>query len=219
MRIVLCGDTHGHLDQMYEDAGRLRADVIVQLGDTGIWGSDDAVDAATKRHGYPRDYEKYLDGDAIAPVPTYFLKGNHENFDLLDDTLKNNGRIAENMQYVPNGSVLVLGKTRFGILGGNFSPAYFESRRLQGERRRHFLKSELELLAEHGFDILLSHDGPKSGVLDRGAQVLRDFIERTQPQANYHGHHHFSYSTVIGETKVVGLGRSHREGGMVVLDE
>ncbi len=208
-RIAICGDNHGHFDLMYEKAQALNPDVIIQVGDTGMFPNPEKADDASKRHGVPVDFIRYLKGEKKIPVKTYLFQGNHEDFDFLEGK---DGEIIPGLIFVPQGRVIRVNGTRFGVLGGNYSPTFYNADRLSQSRRRHFTRRHVEAIEQQGFDVLLSHDGPKTCSLPRGCQEITDLIERTQPSYAYHGHHHYSYETNIGDTKVVGLDKVDSQG-------
>ncbi len=218
IKIAIAGDVHGRFDLLFEKAKALGVDVLLQLGDTGIFPDPSKADPASRRHGIPLDFQPYLTGEKGVPLSTAVIQGNHEDFDFLEDVLRNhNGFIAPHLWYIPNGSVLTVGGTRFGVLGGNYSSTFFSEKQPVGGKRKHFTQRQMETLRETGFDVLLLHDGPKSEKLPKGAAVLTDFIEETQPSRVYHGHFHWPYRTTIGKTEIIGLGHIAYGGESIVL--
>ncbi|MBI2102907.1 metallophosphoesterase [Candidatus Woesearchaeota archaeon] len=202
VKIAIAGDVHGHFDILFAKAADLGADVILQVGDTGIFPDPSQVDAATRRHGACQEFLPYLQGGKPVPIPTWVIKGNHEDFEYLDSVKAKGGLIVPNLRYVPNGSIIELDGIRFGALGGNFSPRYFYEARPTLQRRRHFTIGELDALTVAGFDVLLLHDGPYNPERRKGSSVLTDFIRETQPSRVYHGHFHLPYHSSIGKTKL-----------------
>ena len=92
------GDAHGHLDDMYEIVAALeqqlerQVDLVVQVGDFGVWPNPDKLDEATRRHGGAGDFPRWLAERRAAPRPTLFIPGNHEDFDAL-------GQLAAHRQH------------------------------------------------------------------------------------------------------------------------
>ncbi len=79
MRILLCGDIHGyafHAVQAIDQAYRLKADAVVQLGDFGYGMIDGKVGND--------EYLKIVSHSALYyEIPFYFIDGNHENHSSL----------------------------------------------------------------------------------------------------------------------------------------
>lgn len=219
VRIAIAGDVHGHFDLLFAKAADLGADVILQVGDTGIFPDQSRLDVATRRRGACQEFLPYIQGDKPIPIPTWVIKGNHEDFDFLDSVRASGGEIVPNLRYVPNGSVVEQNGIRFGVLGGNFSPRYFYEVQPKLQRRRHFTIGELEALKFTGFDVLLLHDGPYNAERRKGSAVLTDFVRETQPSRVYHGHFHQPYRTSIGRTEVISLGHIAYSGENIVLYE
>ncbi len=219
VKIAIAGDVHGHFDLLFEKASALGADLILQLGDTGMFPDPSQVDAATSRHGACQEFLPYLQGDKPVPIPTWVIKGNHEDFEYLDFVKKNGGVIAPNLRYVANGSVIELEGIRFGMLGGNYSPRYFYEEEPKQQRRRHFTMGETDALKVAGFDVLLLHDGPENPTLRKGSPVLTEFIKETEPSRVYHGHFHQPYHSSIGKTEIISLGHIAYPGENIVLYE
>lgn len=218
MRIVICGDAHGRFKTMYEDALKLNPDVVIQVGDACLFPDPKKADSATKRHGLPvEEYMPFLSGREKIPVRTYFFKGNHEDYDFLGNS-DSAREIVPGLIYLPQGAVIELDDVRFGILGGNYASSYFGKTKLNGGRRRHFTSQDIEAIVNKGFDVLLSHEGPKSPEQNRGCEILNEIIARTIPSKVYHGHHHHSYRTIIGETEVIGLSKIGSPGSVVLYE-
>jgi Icc-related predicted phosphoesterase len=155
----------------------------------------------------------YHSGKKRFPVPIYFVKGNHEDFDVIEDIRKG---MVENLHYMENGKVYDIAGLRVGAVGGNYSEKYYHMnrRKIHGSRRRHlnhsdfsdlYLAGDLDLIVGHecpdGVGFINRHDGK-----DMGSTAIRELIETKQPAYYFHGHHHRYNEARIGETEVVGLG-------------
>ena len=204
MRIAIAGDIHGHLDLMYEQVLPLNPDVVIQTGDAGLFPDPAKLDHESKQHAIPLDFLEYYAGRKKIPVQTYFIKGNHDDYDFLDHFPQ--GKIA-GLTYWPQGTLATLGDLRCGALGGVYSPSSFgkDTNALSQKRRRHFTAQDIESIARKGFDVLISHDGPKSEALPRGSEKITELIERVNPLAVFHSHHHKAYSTTHHGTIITGL--------------
>lgn len=181
MLVCAAGDVHGKLDllyacieQMEAEVGR-RVDLVVQVGDLGVWPDPRRIDGATLRHGGPGDFPEWHRYGKAAPRPTIFVPGNHEDFDFL--LSRGGGEILPGLYFLPwgkttrfeaNGEALTIG----GI-GGCFGPSDYARRparprkirrkpggrrprqrslaspihALTGRRRRHYLAREKDALA------------------------------------------------------------------------
>jgi len=101
MLVCVAGDTHGELGRLYQivdvlerQAGRA-VDVVLQVGDFGVWPDPNRLDEATRRHGDSGDFRR-LQAIGAVPRPTYFIAGNQraalmgalngrDPFDVVED--------------------------------------------------------------------------------------------------------------------------------------
>lgn len=120
-KILFAGDTHGNGDQilwLMRKADRINADAVFILGDFGIW---DHLDDGRFTDVCSRESKRYN-------IPLYFLPGNHENYDLLEQYEKNNDRdeygfviIKPGLLYSPRAHRWTWQGVRFLSLGGAYS--------------------------------------------------------------------------------------------------
>jgi predicted phosphodiesterase len=216
MRVLLVGDIHKNTrfaEYACSVAGDLNISCIIQLGDFGVWpGKSGAeflhsVDAAAKKFG----------------VDFYFIDGNHEDFDQLDDALKNkerkpDGRVTlrDNVIWLPRGTVLTFDGRRFGFLGGSVSVDKYRRVKFHTwwpqeviiPENIQQLKKNLD--GDH-VDVLITHDVPNcvelpfpvspnwpSDVLQEAKkqrELLNDAVGLSQPKLVVHGHWHATYKT------------------------
>ena len=160
--LALLGDIHGNIPFLSELTQKLEGSVeaVVQVGDFGI--SPTEVDVWKK--------EKWS-----FKVPVYFIKGNHEFFDVFDH-LKVVTEILPNCFYVPQGAVLELAGKRMAFLGGakSIDAAY----NAYWDEREAILPTDVLTLYDNVFkeirpiDILVTHVPPhsviKANFNDRG---------------------------------------------------
>jgi Icc-related predicted phosphoesterase len=170
MRIMMVGDIHGNTlwleNVILPAAEMLQADVIAQVGDLGY---------DTVRN------PSFLAAAQAAPIPFYFIDGNHENhLELAHDTAV--ARAAHNLTahdpvplggsliYLPRGSRVTWDGVRVAALGG----ARSIDRGDRAPGTSWFLEeivndNDLALLAAGGpCDVLLTHDIPASAPLPLG---------------------------------------------------
>lgn len=190
------GDTHGNIRLMFERASAWEArtgltlDVIIQVGDFGIWPNPTTVDGPSRKHfekcGLPigGDFRSYAIGELQVPRPFYFIRGNHEDQLFLraherihmalypEDYLTRAIEICPGMNYLPDGHIIDIGGWKFAAWGGNFAKKTWENNlgywehNLQGRRLNHMTRDVFERLIRSEFDVLLTHDAPiGSGVV------------------------------------------------------
>jgi Icc-related predicted phosphoesterase len=210
---LVFGDLHGHIRAMYARAEQARhahrgtVETILQVGDFGVYPVPDRLDEEKRAKYGPGDYAALEQEGWEAPIPTWFCKGNNEDFEALA------GPLPPGLHYVPNGTVHTFGNTRVAFLGGSWSRKSYES---SEPKPKHIARAEVEALYGEDFDVLISHEGPAGRYLpgrryDTGAPPLRALIENKRPRLMIHGHHHQYARTRIGETEVVALGRCYGE--------
>lgn len=188
--VLVLGDAHAatparrnRLFAAYRDAG---ADVALQAGDLGYYS---------------------------LPVPTYFVGGNNEDFDVI--AALRHGRVessdVSNARLLHSTSVMVKGMCVAGVTG-NYAPSRFgrDRRDLDGERRRHFVEEDIEAAIELGdVDVFITHEAPHgvpvSEEYDVGCKHIDRVLEAVEPELCLVGHHHEHSEATFGPTRVVSL--------------
>lgn len=209
MIVAVLGDVHGNLSGMYrlceqwQKRNRQRIKLVLQTGDMGLFGSAQDMDRATRKHFAKDETEldgaRYLDGRKKAPIVTWFVHGNHENFELL--------RRCEDQAVDAAGRIIFLGPglvrqfkngdetLRVAALGGmeyRFGKHALPS---QGRIQKYLYPPALEdLLEEKGeVDVLLLHDAPlNKGLRDKfptGSKRITELVEKLQPKFVFYGHY------------------------------
>jgi hypothetical protein len=163
------------------------------------------------------------------PAPLYWIKGNNENFDLIDEAARKPPphRLLDNLFHIPNGHQIDVGRPFMGSpvtvagLGGTFAPTMYETRAADlphpkkgsakatglADRRRHFVHEEVEACKrmEH-VDILLTHEAPRPfrvGRMDAGKTPINEVLAVMKPRLHLFGHHHrFAEADVKGVRSV-----------------
>ncbi len=189
-----------------------------------VHGNFDAMHAAMTRH--PQVPYWLCVGDLASrtgaypepPVPLYWIKGNNENFDVIEQIVRGPLRIP-NLHYIPNGTAVRIGDLRVAGLGGTYAPTYYESaaadlprdsvRRHRSaatppdDRRRHFVHDEVKAcLALGKVDVLLTHEAarpllvepegapPGSRRMFVGKRPINEVLAGLKPRLHLCGHHH-----------------------------
>ena len=147
------------------------------------------------------------------PVETYFIAGNNEDFDVIDSL--RHGRIrsskVKNARLLDSRAVEIQGRT-VGGLSGNFAPTQYDKPRsaLRGERRRHFVRGDVQRLKHVGdVDVLLTHEAPHGTPVREdyrvGCEPIDELIDVLEPALCLVGHHHQHTETTVSGTRVITL--------------
>lgn len=233
--MILCaaGDIHGAINRMYDDVLALEAklgvcfEAVLHVGDFGIWPEPDRVDKATRKHEGAGDFAAWYSERRAVPRKTVFIKGNHEDFDWLDEQRSN--EILPGLHYLRNGRTIDLGEgrdvVRVGGLGGCYAPSDYDrkSKQLQGTEKAHYTREEIEALGRHtGIDVLLLHDAPAGVRFAAGhtskAAGLSELVQRVRPMVCFFGHHHERIGVHIQGVRCVGLDLVGRAGNLAAFD-
>ncbi|ESP89958.1 metallophosphoesterase family protein [Candidatus Halobonum tyrrellensis] len=145
------------------------------------------------------------------PVETWFVAGNNEAYDTVDAL-----RAGETPDGVCNAHLLAstaadVEGVRVAGLSGNYAPTQYDKPRseLAGDRRRHFVRDDVERLAElDDVDVLVTHEAPH-GLLyygyDPGCEHVDGLIDALDPDLCLVGHHHEHHETEVAGCRVVSL--------------
>ncbi|MFW6383930.1 MAG: metallophosphoesterase family protein [Halodesulfurarchaeum sp.] len=145
------------------------------------------------------------------PAETYFIAGNNEDFDVIDAL--RHGRLrsstVRNARLLHSGTVELSG-LRIGGLSGNYAPTQYDKPRsaLQEDRRRHFVREDVEALKRVGdVDVLLTHEAPHGTPVHEeysvGCRPVDELLETLSPDLALIGHHHQHTETTVRGTRVV----------------
>lgn len=189
MKVAVVGCCHGELEKIYrevEDANKQASvpdgiKLVVMCGDLQTLRDEYDLQcmAVPKRYRRLGMFYKYYKGEAVAPVLTVFVGGNHEASSYLA-TLAYGGWVAPNIYYLGYTNVLRYGGLRIAGISGihnSNSPAtecgHFENPPYNEPTKRsvyHIRKFEAFKLLQLGdpepsatqevIDIFLSHDWP-----------------------------------------------------------
>jgi Icc-related predicted phosphoesterase len=188
------GDVHGNLGLMWQTAQGWERnegyalDWVFQVGDFGTFKEESRLDPSSRKHaekhGYSLqaavgDFPRVLSGELKVPIPTYFIRGNHEDQEYLLDLhrqrkdyhLRHPVEVVKNLFYVPDGCVFELDGLRIAGWGGcwgknTWEMGYWSPQRAasnkEGYTRRlnHMTRDVFERLRRERFEVLVTHDAP-----------------------------------------------------------
>jgi predicted phosphodiesterase len=229
-RIGFAGDWHGNsacAGVVLAAAARSGADVVVQLGDFGLWPGRIGKRYLTEVSRHAVD----------TGMPVLVVDGNHEDFDRLDalpiDPATGLRRLADQIWHLPRGSRWQWGTVRFGALGGatSLDRPHREPGRSWWPQEAITQEQAAVMVAGGELDVLVAHDCPSGvnipGIHHRDTSrrsgwpiaelyrawdhrdLLADVCSSLRPTHLWHGHFHVGYTSATGRfgpiTRVRGL--------------
>ncbi|HEC25304.1 MAG TPA: hypothetical protein ENI54_04770 [bacterium] len=238
MNICVAGDVHGRMDMLYESINnfelelKIRFDVVLQVGDFGVWIDGKNHDGITKLHNGTGDFPEWYKHKRAVPIKTYFINGNNEDFDFLDAVkLSGEFEIIQNLFYISNGTVREI-KTEKGEIenivvagiGGKYNPEYFRYQDVNGC----YTEYEIDNLINYKdkqIDIFISHDAPEDVLIEDNDKNkyypksigLRKLISNITPKVVFFGHHHGVCESEIDRIPVYGLNILGEKGSFVAI--
>uniref|UniRef100_A0A7N0V0Q8 Lariat debranching enzyme C-terminal domain-containing protein n=1 Tax=Kalanchoe fedtschenkoi TaxID=63787 RepID=A0A7N0V0Q8_KALFE len=243
MKIAVEGCMHGELDTVYatlldlEQKENTKIDLLLCCGDFQAVRNESDLESLN----VPRKYKtigsfwKYYSGEALAPIPTIFIGGNHEASNYLWE-LYYGGWAAPNIYFLGFSGVVKFGNVRIGGLSGIYNrhhyhlghyerPPYNENDIRSIYHVREYDVHKLMQVKER-IDIFLSHDWPV-GITDHGnkSELLRyksyfaeeienrtlgskaasQLLKKLQPSYWFSAHLHCRFAALV----------QHGEGGPV----
>ncbi|WP_135825393.1 metallophosphoesterase family protein [Halorussus ruber] len=145
------------------------------------------------------------------PVPTYFVAGNNEEFDAIDALRRGEDPEGVRNAHLLASTVAEVEGLRIAGLSGNYAPTQYDESRadLSGERRRHFVREDVERLKQvDDVDVLLTHEAPHGVVYygyDAGCERIDELLDALNPDLCLVGHHERHVEAEYGDTRVVSL--------------
>ena len=210
---LISGDSHadvGYLQELARAADEYNVARIFVVGDFGFWPRTDFG-------------RTFLEQVAKVEIPVYFLAGNHDCYQSIEEILEDwhviddQGFIllSDNCWYAPRGHQWEWDGLRFGALGGAFS--------IDRDRRVKYVswfpeevlsEADVEHALQFGeVDIMLTHDAPQEADLPAAyismgyqnqfwehpeTELNREKLSRVarawKPKMLFHGHWHLGYS-------------------------
>lgn len=144
------------------------------------------------------------------PRPTWFVAGNNEDFDVIDALREGRQPPAVSNANLLASTAAEIEGVRIGGLSGNHAPTQYEKAReeLSGDRRRHFVRDDVERAKALDVDVLVTHEAPH-GLLslgyDPGSEPIDELLAAVDPELCLVGHYHRHAEAEIAGTSVVSL--------------
>jgi uncharacterized protein len=174
-------------------------------------------------------------------VPLYWIKGNNENFQEIA-AFASGARVIPNLHYLGNGTVARVGPLTVAGLGGTYAPSWYHvrpadlpypghiteaaaatGRPIRNDKRRHFVREEVEALVRlRHVDVLLTHEAPRpfyveaedydggSRRRDAGQTPINEVLAALRPRLHLCGHHHRYAENLYGGVPSVCVDRISR---------
>jgi hypothetical protein len=206
-RILLTGDVHGNtawvIQHVLKQAKRRRCQLVMQMGDWGIWSGRDGV--------------RFLDGveraATAAGIYVWFIDGNHEDFNLLYSLpLDAEGRrpVRDHITHIPRGHRWTwAGRTMLACGGASSLDVMYRLPQVSWWPQEAITRGEVEACVSGGrADVLFTHDINLELKIE-GAFSMNDLpmavrnsvygnrlalqriVDVTQPSLQVHGHWHY----------------------------
>jgi len=242
------GDIHGRIALMYTLASlwqteqKVLLDGLLQVGDMGAFPYPDKLDKATYKHakndtdelGFSnfcrRTEESKLYFEDQNSVKTYFIRGNHEDFDYLSSFSIPTGIDPwNNIWYIPDGQYINLGnfEDKLYLAGfGGIAPKDNDRHRGKQHRKAHrrgknksikdpkfFTSKDINMAFNNipPVDILMTHGAPYTVKSPFGSKIISNLSERLQPRIHFFGHHHVTLEPCEIESNRLLVGLEHLE--------
>lgn len=228
-KIMFAGDIHGnseHAEWLFDHAVENKVDVIISCGDFGYW----------PHYGWGKHFLNSVEYMAREnQIMFYWVDGNHENHDILDMIVEEEGADApipmgsKWLNYIPRGCVFTIGSTTIMGYGGAYSWDW-KDRELGISYWRQELINDYKVaeLPEQKVDILVTHEAPLGKTISykdeiaisvRQRELVSEIQEKVNPSLHVCGHHHIRETWMNNETEVHVLGRDEMEGESVLVIE
>lgn len=226
-KIMFAGDIHGnmeHADWLFDHAVDNKVDVIIACGDFGYW----------PHYGWGKRFINSVERMARKNgIKFYWVDGNHENHDLLDELVEENGADApiamgsEWLNYIPRGCVFTIGSKKIMGYGGAYSWDW-KHRELGISYWKQELINDYKVaeLPEQKVDILVTHEAPLGKQISykddiaisvHQRELVSEIQEKVSPSLHVCGHHHTRETWNNGDTEVHVLGRDEMEAESVLI--
>jgi len=225
------GDIHGRIALMYtlanlwQKESKISLSGLLQVGDMGAFPDPNKLDRATIKHAKKdRDElgfsqfcritpESKLYFDSQPQPKTYFIRGNHEDFDYLSSYVTPTALDPwHNLCFIPDGCYynIATHEQPLYLAGfGGIAPKNSEPHRGKRHRSAHrkgrqqashdprFFTSQAISTAFYNdyippIDILMTHGAPDTPDSPYGSTLITALSNRLAPRIHFFGHHHVS---------------------------
>jgi predicted phosphodiesterase len=211
MRIMYLGDLHGSgwwALKAIEVAVKYDVELIIQLGDWGLWPGRDGLLFRDKTN------ERLVRAGLIMMV----TGGNHDDYDQVDRNYEVDKLdpldlwpIESNIMWMPRGYRFKLGGTRFLSLGGAYSidkqwRTPHKSWWVQEQLTDDDVKRAIDV-EEPKVDVMVTHDIPwgakppwnRKAFIEcmPNQEKVREVVNVCRPKWLFHGHLHFRYTDMM----------------------
>lgn len=212
-KIAFVGDVHGKIDLMQDRVISTDADIIIQVGDLGTFVSEEKMDKPTRKYDGMGDLIQYYTNKKRFLIPTYFIKGNHDDYEIIEEIKQNK---IHNLHYLENSNVYEIAGLKIGVLGGSYSGKCYNLDKndpeLKGRRQRHFNHQAVEyILKQKNLDVIVGHEGPLGANIrvkfnqECGCDKITELIHEVQPKYYICGHYHTYAEALMRNTKIICL--------------
>ncbi|HZR39721.1 MAG TPA: metallophosphoesterase [Ktedonobacteraceae bacterium] len=236
---LILGDIHGHIQRALTLAIHLQClldapiQAVFQVGDFGFWPrgrqfqqedlyykQEDALDFFTMRSS--SDLRRFFSaGEATLETlsaPLYFIRGNHEDFEMLQTLSKEHPtEVLSGIYFLPDYFAGEAAGLRIAAVGGILTDidrgkgkqARILFKKAQQQAQTDPRRTSAQLLAQaflSHYDLLLTHSGLSSRETRDGSRQLETYLHQQTIRLHFYGHHHrFSCGQVGQQTLSIGL--------------
>ncbi|WP_310484709.1 metallophosphoesterase family protein [Chamaesiphon sp. VAR_48_metabat_403] len=248
LNFAVFGDIHGRIALMYtlailwQQQSGIELDGLLQVGDLGAFPDLSKLDKATQKHsqkdsdelGFQNFYvatpesQFYLQ-HSQAPK-TYFVRGNHEDFEYLGEFTKPTPIDPwQQIWFIPDNQAIEIRLAdrlvKIGAFGG-IAPRqecaargklarekYRKAQKISNSEPRFFSETDIANISLdlQNLDILMTHAGPQSPELPTGSIFLDRLITHLQPKVHLFGHHHQVIYRQDPVSNLLSIGLAHLE--------
>ncbi|XP_074563171.1 lariat debranching enzyme [Curcuma longa] len=243
MKIAVEGCLHGELDKVYatiqhiEQVENTKIDLLLCCGDFQAVRNENDLESLScpPKYRSMNSFWKYYSGQAVAPVPTIFIGGNHEASNYLWE-LYYGGWAAPNIYFLGYSGVIKFGNIRIGGLSGIYKSGHYHLGHFERppyndrDLRSVYHIREYDVMKlkqiKDPIDVFISHDWPvgiyeygnlkslvqhkpffKEEIQKRtlGSMPAAELLSQLKPQYWFSAHLHCKFSAVV----------KHKEDGSI----
>ncbi|XP_042395988.1 lariat debranching enzyme-like [Zingiber officinale] len=235
MKIAVEGCLHGELDKVYatiqhiEQVENTKIDLLLCCGDFQAVRNENDLESLScpPKYRSMNSFWKYYSGQAVAPVPTIFIGGNHEASNYLWE-LYYGGWAAPNIYFLGYSGVIKFGNIRIGGLSGIYKSGHYHLGHFERppytdrDLRSVYHIREYDVMKlkqiKDPIDVFMSHDWPvgiyeygnskrlvqhkpffKEEIEKRtlGSMPAAELLSQLKPQYWFSAHLHCKFSAVV----------------------